>query len=1169
MPLFLNDRRRRTRARSWWLTGLLAAWAGPLSGQIIDRNSNGVSDVWEAAHPGHHDWNADTDGDGFSNRQEATAGTDPLDGGSHPRIRRVESMPGNRLAIHWPSTAGVRYRVLVSTDLDRWTPVGDAGIGNGADMSHEIPLAAEGTDPGGKITRSHWTGLTGWTLDPVKQAVSNGTPAPAAEGSLTVLETPQTAPDDAQYGQWLRGWLLPPDSGNYTFWVAGDDLAEFWLSEDELPSNKRRIASVPGWTGFREFTKYPEQQSAPVPMTAGHSYYFEAFHREFSGGDHLSVAWTRPGASAGTRTIIGAPHIANAGPTAATIMAGGQRVFVRLEARHTDTDRDGVSDYEEELLGLNRNSPASTPRVPDIDAALRILDSPSTLTLGVATPRAYESTGGAAEFVIFRSGGIGPLDVPCVAGGTAVAGGDYQVLTSTVRIPPGKRSVLVRVVPVDDGITEPRENVNLALQPGGGYGLGSPVSATVSIDDSPDRLFVAQLRATDGVVAGGSGTAAVRRAGNALGSMVNLNFTGLGGPPVAAEFFVSTNGLTGPVVLSLPGAQEPGRAWEFEPAAGLAKPDIVNALDEGRLWVRLTSSLHPGGELLGRLLPVHGWQDMPAPPAAPAAPAAPATAGDAARFLAQATYGPDEASVNALMGSTYAAWIDAQTALPATRHLPYVSQRRAELLARDGTDGWQGPRNEAWWQAAITAPDQLRQRMAFALSQIMVISQFGMLDIEHEGTTIYYDLLVDRAFGNYRDLLEDVTLSPMMGTYLSMIRNRKPDPETGHEPDENYAREVMQLFSVGLSMTHMDGTLKLDPEGLPVPTYTQADTVGLAHVFTGWGPHYDDANPPRWSDGRVAPRNDWFRWGHDPLRPMSFYPDFHDQQDRVILGGVTVPGSESGTERLRIALDAIFNHPNTPPFVAKQLIQRFVTSNPGPGYVFRVASVFANNGSGVRGDLGATIKAVLLDHEARHPAPRALASFGKPAEPLLRMTRMYRAFPLQAPIAGDPRFFLNLQYNLPEQAPLLAPSVFNFFQPGYSNPGEIARLGLLSPEFQIFAETTAIRQANHHFDALSWGTWSSEPSNGQTYSILQMDLSKGVQLLDTPGLTAAEARESLISWLNDMLLFGRMSDGLKNDIRSAFAALPAWYDTSPERQRGRVQTAAWLVLNSPEFFNQR
>jgi uncharacterized protein (DUF1800 family) len=460
--------------------------------------------------------------------------------------------------------------------------------------------------------------------------------------------------------------------------------------------------------------------------------------------------------------------------------------------------------------------------------------------------------------------------------------------------------------------------------------------------------------------------------------------------------------------------------------------------------------------------------------------------------------------------------------------------------------------------------------MAFALSQIFVISQFGALDIHHEGVTIYYDMLLEHAFGNYRDLIGDVTLSPMMGTYLSMMRNRKPDPVTGHEPDENYAREIMQLFSVGLSKTHLDGTLMLDDEGMPIPTYTQEETVGLAHVFTGWGPHYDDANPPRWSNGGIASKNDWFRYGYDALREMSYYPDFHDNQERVILGGHVIPAGGDGVDRLRQALDAIFQHPNTGPFIAKQLIQKFVTSNPGPGYVARVAAVFNDNGSGTRGDLGATIKAVLLDYEARAMAPRQSYSYGKPSEPLLRVARALRVLPGNTPKPGDPNYYINLQWGMPEQAPLLASSVFNFYQPGYSNPGPVARAGLLSPEFQIFAETNALRQANQNLNMLTWGIWTPEvmPSGTDNYRF-SFNYAPLVAILNTPGLTTQQAQEKLIDHLDERFMFGAMSPGLRAQILATFAALPGWFDFTTERQTARAQAALYLVLNSPEFFVQK
>jgi len=551
-------------------------------------------------------------------------------------------------------------------------------------------------------------------------------------------------------------------------------------------------------------------------------------------------------------------------------------------------------------------------------------------------------------------------------------------------------------------------------------------------------------------------------------------------------------------------------------------------------------------------------------------------------LLTQATFGPTNASIDSVKSLGYSAWLDSQFNLAPTYHLPYFQARRQEFLAADpDDDGWQTPRQEAWWQHSLSAPDQLRQRMAFALSQILVVSQIGPLDIEHEGTTRYYDMLIEHSFGNYRALLERVTLSPMMGIYLSMMRNQKPNPTTGAEPDENYAREIMQLFAIGLSWMHPDGSLKLDAEGRPVPTYTQDDIVGLAHVFTGWGPHYDDADPPRWSNGSIASRNDWFRWGHDPIRPMTFYREFHDTAPKTIVNQVQIPGISGGQSvdayglaSFQAALDAIFNHPNMGPFLARQLIQRFVTSNPSPGYIYRVASAFNNNGSGVRGDLRATLRAVLMDYEARSTAPVVSNSFGKQREPVIRVAHLLRTFE-SAPYPGTQNYYLNMQYSLPQQAPLLSPSVFNFFQPVYIQPGRIAAAGLLAPEFQITSETTVISQVNRQHEAIHWGgLWTPKFRPGSTteYYYVKPNLSLLLPLVKTNG-TNQDPQTALVDRLNVLLLHGRMSAGLRQAITDAYAALPSWFDYSSasnyDRRIDRIAMAAYIICASPEFAIQR
>lgn len=1136
----------------------------------IDDNANGLSDVWEAAYPGGLMPDADDDGDGFSNREEATAGTDPFDARSYPKIRQLTADPSGSFSLACPTVAGILYQPMVSPDMSDWRPVGPPVIGTGEE--HTQVLDAASVISSGSIRRTRWA-TTGWSLDAVKNyAASASPPAPLIDDTLTHLEIPPSNPDLDNYSQWLRGWLIAPATGNYTFWIASDDVSEFWLSADKNPTGKTLRCSVNGWTHSGEWTKYPSQQSTPVLLTAGQSYYFEVFHIEGSGGDHLAVAWTRPGMAEGTREIIAGNVLASSEDTLGDLMNDGKRAFFRLAVRHTDSDGDGVSDYEENLLGLNPLLVTTTPRVADADTARRTLTSPSVVTLGVAIPRAYEEGIHAARFMAFRSGGIGPVTVPYTISGTATMGDDYLPLAGVVNFPAGARAVAIPLLPIQDDTLEPQETVTLTLQAGTGYELGNPVQNTVTIDDAADVLYLAQLRSTPGLNSSGKGIAAVRKAGNSLVSRGSLSFGGLGSAQSSAEIYHSTNqGLGGPVVFTYPLGQVPEFTWDFAPAGGLNREQILSALADGELWVRVNSSAAGGAEIIGQLLATPAWQTMPPVEPVPPSPTHATTIGEAARFLTQATFGPAESELATLTGNAYAAWIDAQLAMPPSYHRAAVNARAAEWIARGvESGGWQGPRNETWWQRALTAPDQLRQRMAFALSQIFVISQFGALDIHHEGVTIYYDMLLENAFGNYRDLIEDVTLSPMMGTYLSMMRNRKPDPVTGHEPDENYAREIMQLFSVGLSQTHLDGTLKLNSEGMPIPTYTQDETVGLAHIFTGWGAHYDDADPPRWSNGQIAAKNDWFRYGYDALRPMSFYPAFHDNEQRTILGGHIIPASADGVDRLRQALDTIFQHPNTGPFIAKQLIQKFVTSNPSPGYVARVAAVFNDNGTGTRGDLGTTLKAVLLDYEARAIAPRQGYAYGKPSEPLLRVARALRVLPGNLPKPGDPNYYINLQWSLPEQAPLLASSVFNFYQPGYSNPGPIARAGLLSPEFQILAETNALRQANQNLNFITWGIWTPEPmpSGTQNYRFT-FDYAPLVAILDTPGLTPQQAQQKLIDYLDERFFFGAMSAQLRSQIMDTFAALPGWFNYTTERQTARAQAALYLVLNSPEFFVQK
>src|SRR5688572_6053605 len=396
-----------------------------------------------------------------------------------------------------------------------------------------------------------------------------------------------------------------------------------------------------------------------------------------------------------------------------------------------------------------------------------------------------------------------------------------------------------------------------------------------------------------------------------------------------------------------------------------------------------------------------GSASTPPPPAPPPPPSTGITKAEAFRFLNQATMGATQAEADRVIALGYEAWINDQLSKPASLELPHVQAlplpQNIQELERHGVD--------IWFRNALRGQDQLRQRVAFALSETMVVSQVGALANQPYSLASYYDLLATRAFGNFRDLIEAVTLHPAMGVYLSMLGNQKPDVQRNIRPDENYARELMQLFTIGLVELNLDGTPKLDSSGQPIPTYTQPIIEGFAHAYTGW----TYANAPNGNFLQARPGL------ASQVVPMQLYPAFHDTGPKLVLGGVTIPAGQGGAQDLDAALDNIFAHPNVGPFIARRLIQRLVTSNPSPDYVRRVAQRFNDNGRGVRGDLAAVVAAMLLDAEAR---TASTATTGKLKEPLLRVTQLWRAY---GATAANGSYATNNLNNLIGQGPLQAP----------------------------------------------------------------------------------------------------------------------------------------------------
>lgn len=514
---------------------------------------------------------------------------------------------------------------------------------------------------------------------------------------------------------------------------------------------------------------------------------------------------------------------------------------------------------------------------------------------------------------------------------------------------------------------------------------------------------------------------------------------------------------------------------------------------------------------------------------------------EAARFLQRATFGPHTESVTKLMQQTYSDWINDQMNVAQTRYLDGVDSVLREYGLINITDGRrqfdrQQIRSDAFWNITVTAPDQLRQRVAFALGQILVVSDKDAgLDNRVRGIANYHDLLAGEAFGNYRSLLSKVSLNPVMGDFLSMRRNEKPDIENNIQSDENYAREFMQLFTLGLSQLQSNGQPVLGSDGQPVATYTQDDVVNLARVFTGW--NYGDAGSMRTSE----------RSTQSEIMPMKAFEDFHDKTQKVIVGNVEIPAGMNASAELSLALDAIFNHPNVPPFVSKQLIQRLVTSNPSTEYVQRVAGVFSDNGHGVRGDLSAVVPAILLDQEALNGHQQDQRVFGKLKEPVVKIASIWRAFDAR----GE---FNKLRYSGIDadflQNPYSAPSVFNFYSANYKPPGPIANEARVAPEAQILNDTTILRAADRLFDYAHSVPLGNANNSNQHRILLNIDAEKSLAN-DVP---------ALIDHLTEKLLVGSISDNLRSTLTELGEATPM---TDSGAQR--VQELLYVLFISPEF----
>lgn len=518
----------------------------------------------------------------------------------------------------------------------------------------------------------------------------------------------------------------------------------------------------------------------------------------------------------------------------------------------------------------------------------------------------------------------------------------------------------------------------------------------------------------------------------------------------------------------------------------------------------------------------------------------------AARFLLQAQFSATEPEINAVKSQGYAGWLGQQMGIASQTGWQWLdSKGYNDPFNENRYYDQSGLADNMLWQQLIASPDGLRKRVALALSEFFVVSHAGFeFKWRSYAAAAWWDLLSANAFGNFRTLLEAVSLSPAMGYWLNTKGNQKENERTGRQPDENYAREVMQLMTIGLVQLNPDGTEKRDAQGNKLDTYTLSDVTNLARVFTGYD--FDNSqNAPVVVDGSTIPSN------HFARLPMAFTASRHSTLAATFLG-TTIPADTPGPAALKTALDTLFNHPNVGPFFGKQMIQRLVTSNPSPAYVRRVAAAFDNNGAGQRGDIGAVVAAVLLDDEARNPQNALQPTFGKLREPMVRFVQWARSAGLTSTSElwriGD----LGNPANQLGQSPLRPPSVFNFFRPGYVPPSTaLAAADAPAPEFQIVNESSVGGYLNY------------------MQGVIRNGITTDMQPAYAADLALVTDAAALVRRLNLVYAANQLSAATQQLIVNALNATSVTATSTDAVKRNRVAAAVLMVMASADYIVQK
>ncbi len=960
--------------------------------------------------------------------------------------------------------------------------------------------------------------------------------------------------------------------------------------------------------------------------------------------------------SAGSVTLIVEEEESVSSDVSHTIESVGYFVAASV----VDSDDDGLGDAWESLNGLDPNNPNDAGLDPDGDLFTNLeefeagLDpnvfNGGTVDLVDGVQDAYELEGTRARVQVRRTAGKAAITVDFTVDGGADAdvasdASDYVAtnaagdpLNGSILIPANAGSADIYIDPVADSIFEYPEAFRVILSAGATYTIsGGNKAGTISDatnDPANDKLYVG-LHQAEPIAVGltsGSGVATLLVNGTNTQARGSNSFGGLSSPQTVAHIHQANSAAGGPIVIGVPNGQYEDDIWNIVASTGTTGQDLIDKLNKQNglfLYLNVHSTQFTSGEIRAIFgLAEGGVFDTPAVPPAITPLTGDDLTRDVARFLTQSTYGPTAAEITALADDIttnhagdrmagFNQWIDDQYALDQTNLYDYTyfaDQQEWSLRGSDplnsvnSNDPDHNNRRRGWWTIAMKSHDQLRQRVGFALSEIFIISEAAtQVRTRHYGAAKYYDLVVGHSNGTFRSLIEEVSKSPMMGYYLSSLKNQKSilDPVTGDilvAPDENYAREIMQLFSVGLLQMNPDGTLELNGQGLPIQTYTNVDITALARVFTGWSFSKRVGSK---ADGYPTIDNSSFNLGNGPKyfqpnweNPMKNFAVYHDTDAKTFLGGMVSAGLD-GEADLDAALDIIAGHSNVGPFLARRMIQRLTNSNPSRGYIYRVSQAFESgtyngSGSGQSGDFAAMTKAILLDYEARTLSLSDDISYGKQKEPLLRYVQLIRALDGKSQILlsdmgnfGYPatqldnfpvdatRYRYGDTTTILSQSPLDAPSVFNWFLPDYEPGGDISASGLFAPEMIQTTETQTISNINY-MRTLTYG------GNGQGVNALvgATDGNEDNVQIDKPGLqalydaeitggaTVAEAVETLIDHLDVVLMAG--------NFKATYGAAPApnprstVIDTIIAAGNGeKIRGSIYLLCITPEYIHQK